>query len=483
MATLTSLGVGSGLDLNTMVTQLVALERRPLSAMQSRATELQTQVSALGRMQSLLSSLQDASNALTNNTLWSQGVAASSDATTVAAVGGAGATAGSYAVTVESLAASQTLSSSTVFSGATALVGAGTLQFTLGTWDATQSAFTDKSGATPVTVTATATDTLQSLRDKINASGAGVTATLVTDATGVRLALRSTTSGAANGFKVTAGDDDGNHTDNAGLSRLAYDPTAGAAGMLHKQAATNAKATVNGIAVESATNELSSVVDGLTLTLNRMTAPAAPVTVTVNPDRDNVKKAITAFADAYNALASYIADQTKYDPNSKVAGTLQGDSAVGSLMSQMRAVLNTPTGASSMFSRLSNVGLQLQRDGTLKVDTTLLTNASTNLAELKKAFANSDSVTPANEGFARRYAALATKALGIGGVLTTRSEGLRKLITKNSDDQERLNDRVDRFEARLIAQYTAMDSNLARLNALSSYVTQQIAQMNKSTDS
>jgi flagellar hook-associated protein 2 len=99
---------------------------------------------------------------------------------------------------------------------------------------------------------------------------------------------------------------------------------------------------------------------------------------------------------------------------------------------------------------------------------------------MKRAFTNSDALVPANEGFARRFSTLTTELLAVDGSLTTRSEGLRKLITQNSEKQSRLEDRVERFQARLTQQFTAMDSNLARLNALNSYVTQQLAAMTNS---
>ncbi len=474
MATFTSLGVGSGLDLNSLVTKLVALERSPLAQMQRDAGKLQTQVSSFGKMKSLFSALQDSSNALNNNPLWASSSAKSSDETAVTAIGGTGAVAGSYAVTVQSLAASQTLASNTVFGSATDLVGAGSLTLTLGSWNADQTSFADKSGATPVTLSISATDTVQSLRDKINGANAGVTATLVTDANGTRLSLRSSDTGVANGFKITASDADGNDTDAAGLSRLAFDPPGGADGMAIKQSATNARATVNGIAVESASNELSGVVDGVSLRLKRETSD--PINVTVSRDTDAVLAAVKSFADAYNALAGYIGDQTKYDATSKVGGALQGDSAVGTLQSQLRAVLATVSGASAAFPRLSDLGLQLTRTGTLTIDQAKLGKAiNDNLAEVKKAFSNSDTGTPANDGFARRYAQLATRVLGIDGSLSTRTDGLKKLISKNTDNQARVNDRADRFQSRLVLQYTAMDSNLSKLNALSNYVTAQLA--------
>lgn len=475
MATIQSLGIGSGLDINSMVTQLVALESRPLVQMQSAAVALQSQVSSYGQLSSLFGALQTAANKLTGTSLWSQAKASSSDESAVAIVGGSSAATGSYAVSVQALATNQTVVTAGSFAAATDLVGSGTFTIDIGSWDAPPMNFVPQVGRTPVALAITATDTLQTLRDKINGAGAGVTAAIVTDSSGARLSLRSTDTGAENGFRVQVADDDGFDTDSSGLSRFAFDPAAGTTLMEQKVAAANARATVNNIAVESASNELGSVIEGLTLRLRKEIA--TPVDVAVSSDRESIKTAIQGFADAYNALSKLITDQTKYDPASKVGGPLQGDSAATGLQRQLRNLLNVGSGASATFARLSDVGLELQRDGTMRVDAAKLDSATGNLSELKKAFANSDPLNAANDGFARRYADLASQVLDLDGSLTTRTEGLRKRIAKNTEDQQRVEDRIQRFQARLVAQYTAMDVNLSRLNALSSYVTQTLASL------
>jgi flagellar hook-associated protein 2 len=451
MATITSLGVGTGTDLNAIVTQLVAVERAPLRALQS-----------------LFSALQDASTKLTSNSLWSQSTATSSDDKAVGVVGGATAAAGNYSVSVTALAANQTVASATTYPNATTALGAGSLTIDIGSWNAGNTAFTAKAGGTPLSITVDASDTLTNLRDKINSAAAGVTAALVTDATGVRLSLRSTATGVENGFRVAG---------TGGAAAFAYDPAGGGTGMQLKQAASDAKATVNGIDITSSSNELTGTIEGMTLKLRQITA--APVDVAVAADREAVTTAATNFAKAYSELSTYIIEQTKYDPGTKVGGVLQGDSSVNNLQSRLRAILNTPSGASANYSRMSDLGLELQRDGTVKLNSSKFNTALTNLPELKKAFANTDPVPAGNEGFARQYAALATKMLSVDGAITTHTEGLRKLITKNQSDQEKLNTRVDRFQARLTAQYSRLDVAQSRLSGLSSYVTQQIAQMNR----
>jgi flagellar hook-associated protein 2 len=474
MATITSLGIGSGLDINTIVTQLVALERRPLEQMRTEASRLQTQVSSYGQLKSLFSTLQDASSALNNGPLWQRSVAKSSDESAVTAVGGADAVAGNYAVSVQSLARSQTLVSANPLGASNSLAGAGTLTLQLGSWAGAPAGFTAKPDSASLDITVTATDTLADVRDKINAAGAGVTATLVTDANGTRMSLRSSETGATNGFRIQVADADGLPGDDAGLSRLAYDPPGGTLGMESRQAATNAVATVNGVQIESASNEVSGIIDGLTLRLRKETG-TDEVSVNLANDRAGVDAAIKSFVEAYNALAKFIGTQTRYDEASKTAGNLQGDGAVTAVQARLRAVLNMPSAAAAAFPRISDIGLQLQRDGTLKIDQAKLDSAMANLPELRTAFGNVDTVDPSNDGFTRRFANLARQLLDIDGSLSTRTEGLQKLITKNSDSQARLEDRVERFQQRLVAQYTAMDANLSRLNALGAYVNQQFS--------
>ncbi len=482
MVAITSLGIGSGADLSSLVNQLVAVERQPLNQMRTVAAGLQTQVSSYGKLSSQLSALQTAANKLTSNGLWSQSSASSGDDSAVSVTGGSGAAAGNYSISVSKLATSQTVVSLSSLSDANAAVGSGTLTLQLGQWDspAPPMNFLPQVGSSSVSLEVTADDTMGTLRDKINAMNAGVTASLVTDSSGVRLSLRSTATGQDNGFRVQALDDDGTPADGAGLSRFAYDPENATIGMESRVQAGNANAVINGIAVNSASNEITGVVEGLTFRLRKENFGS--VEVAVNSDRESVKTAVKAFADSYNELAKTIADQTRYDATSRQGGPLQGDSAVGSLQRQLRSLINGTSGASSAFPRLSDIGLQLQRDGTLAVNSAKLDSAANNLTELKKAFANNDSGNTGNNGFARRYADLANQVLGVDGTLTTRTQSLQKLISKNTDEQSRLSDRVDRFQQRMVAQYTALDSNLARLNSLSSSLTQQLNRLNPSNN-
>jgi flagellar hook-associated protein 2 len=319
-------------------------------------------------------------------------------------------------------------------------------------------------------------ESLAQLRDKINASNSGVVASVLTDASGARLVLRSAATGEANGFRIGVTDNDGGNFDGIGLSALAFDPSAGILTMAQALAAANAAASLNGLAISSQSNTLSNVLDGMTLTLGKPSA--GPVLVEAKPDNASIRKALDSFVTAYNDLNKLVAEQTKYDAANKSAGTLQGDSAAVAIRTQMRSLVAASSGASAMFTRLAEVGFDVQTDGSIKLDETKLANGLANLGEMKKLFSNADLLTPANNGIATQLRAMADQVLGIEGSISTRTEGLRKRIDLNQDRQDMLEDRIAMMEKRLRAQYTALDRQMASLNGLSNYVTQQLSALN-----
>ena len=478
MATISSAGIGSGLDVNSIVTQLMAIEKQPVTALQTKATKIQTQISEFGKQPSALSTLRDAARKLTDVSTWGQTVGTSSNSAAVDVTTTSGAAIGTYAVEVTSLATAQSLASG-VFASSTTTPGAGTLHIELGAWNAGQTTFTPKTGATAVDITVEATDTLAQVRDKINSANAGVTAMVFTDSSGSRLLLRSKATGAENGFRTSVADADGVNTDATGLSALSYDLGAGTRVMSRTAPAANAVATLNGLPISSASNTLTNVVDGITLKLKGATT--APVDVGVTQDNDSLKKAFQAFADAYNALTTLVAGQVKYDPGTKSGGPLQGDGAAVGLQRQLRTLAGSNSAASSVFSRLADIGLSTDAKGAMSVDSTKLDNALANPTELRKMLSNTDALVAGNNGIAKQFRAMADSLLGFDGALTTRSAGLRERLDQNQSAQERLNDRIAMTEKRLRAQYTALDTTMGKLTSLSNYVTQQITQFNKST--
>lgn len=476
MATISSPGIGSGLDVQSIVAQLVALERRPIQQLEKAATKIQTQISAFGKLQSALATLRDAAARLARNDTWGAVKAASSRPDAVSASVADGAQTGSYSVLVQRLAAGQTVASA-AFADRSAPVGAGTLRIELGDWDSAPPV--PKAGAIAVDISVTADDSLESLRDKINAADSGVAASIVSDANGARLVVRSRETGVENGFRLqVSADADGNDADNAGLSALAYDPSGGPSFLLRTKQAADALVEIDGIAVQSSTNQLGDVIGGLSLTLTH--AGADPVEVTVAQDDESLRKSINDFVTAYNEAIKLLREQTKYDPASKTAGPLQGDRTGIGLMSQLRNLITGSSSASSEFARLADVGLDVQTDGTIQVQDSKLDNAVANSAELRKLFA-AVGTEPGAQGFVQRLKGFLDQVLGVDGTLPSRTSGLQARLKSNESQQQRLEQRIALTEQRLLRQYNALDAQLGQLSGLSQYVTQQLAQFNKST--
>ena len=441
---LSSIGIGSGLPVDDMVSQLMALERRPIALVQTAKTKLSSQLSSIGLLQSHLSNIQSSATQLAGADFWTKNTATSSDsAVTVSAR--ASAQPATYTIEVTSLATSQSLSSGVITDPQN--VGTGTLTITR--------------GGTDVTIDIGADDaSLEKIRDKINGADAGVTAAIIKDSSGSRLVLTGTETGAANAVSIGVTNATGE------LAGLAYP-----GGLTESRAAADAVLKVNGLAVTSAGNKLENVIDGLDLTLTKATTE--PLTVTVRNDTAALRKGIEAFITNYNAANSFLSAQTKYDETTKTAGALQGDRTAVGLQNKLRSLVSQGSAASSMYGRLSDMGIALQRDGSLKIeDEKKLTAALANPAELSKAF------TTPTTGIAHGFKALADGMVGMQGSLTTKQDSLREGVKRKDRDIERLEDRVARKEAMLLKQYQALDAKMNQLNGLSTYVTQQMTMLN-----
>ena len=443
---ISSPGIGSGLDVNSIVTQLVELERRPIAQLQAKKTKLDTQLSSIGLVQSYMANVQSAAGVLAKADFWTKSSASSSDQTAVAATALASAVPASYSIEVLGLASSQSLSSAAGAITNAGNVGAGTLTITRGT--------------TAVPITVADGTSLAALRDQINAAKAGVAAAIIQDGGGPRLVFSGTDTGTANAVSIAVSGATGQ------LNALSYP-----GGLTQDRPAANASLKINGLSISSAKNNLSGVVDGLNLNLAKVTT--SPVQVTVGSDSPALKKGITDFVSAFNEISKYLAAQTKYDDATKVAGALQGDRSAVGLLNRLRSTLQQTSTASAVYERLGDLGLALQRDGTIKVDDSKLQAALADPAELGLAFSTLQG------GFGQRFKALGDSVLGTEGALTTRSNGLRDSISRNDKDQKRLEDRVARVQERLTRQYSALDSSLNQINGLGSFVQQQITNWNK----
>lgn len=455
---LSSTGIGSQLPVEEIVSKLVALEKKPLASLTQVASSMQTQLSVFSQVKSLMSTLSDTAAKLAKNSAWDGMLATSSNsaAVTVNASGASSAT--SFSIGVEQLARGQSMASGAM----TSTPGlSGTLSIDLGKWDG--GSFTAKEPSATKTVNIESGDSLSEIAKKINDQSAGVTATVLRDASGERLLMRSSTTGEESGFRITG---------DAGLSALST-------GMTVSQYAQNAKATVNGIAVQSATNTFADTIPGMSFTALQVTTPATAVEIGVNADTEGMKKNIQDFANAYNALNDLLATSTKYDAASKKAGALQGDSTSVGLQNAMRSLIATTTEGTGAFKRLADIGIDIKTGGKLEVSATKLDSALKDPAALKAMFANTGG-SAAEDGLAVKVKAMTSKMLGFEGLISNKSDAINASLKRNSSDQDRVNARAAMFETRLRAQYMALDVKMGSLTGLSAYIGQQVSQWNNS---
>lgn len=381
MPLIQSLGIGSGIDVQSLVDQLVSAERAPEeNRLNRQQQEYQTRLSALGQVKSSLESFRSTVESLTDISAFRQTSASSSNAEAVGVAAESGANTGTYDIGVTELARAQGLASGG-FAKTTTAVGTGTLTFRFGevTTDGTGAVtgFTENAGRGAVDVAIPAeANSLADVRDAVNDADMGVRANIVNDGTSERLVFTSEKTGSANGFVVQVSDDDGSDTDNAGLSRLAFNTTA--TNIEQTRAARDATLSVDGLTVTRASNTVDDLIDGVTFTLKDTTS--VPAEVSVSEDRSAARAQIEGFVESYNKLQGTLNQLTGYNPETQQAGPLNGSSLLRGLSSDLRAVMSTTLGEleGTGVRALADIGIATRRDGTLEIDDEELTDALEN---------------------------------------------------------------------------------------------------------
>ena len=472
---LSSTGIGSQLPVEEIVSKLVALEKQPLASLTKVASSMQTQLSVFSQVKSLMSTLSDSAAKLAKSSAWDGMLASSSNSAAVSVNVSGTTSATSFGIGVQQLARGQSVASS-VMGAAGTPVGGGSMSIQLGTWSANGTAFAPGSEAAK-NVAIEATDSLSDIASKINGANAGVTATVLRDASGERLLMRSSTTGEESGFRINVTEDGA-----PGLARLAFDPaTAPTGGMAANatQYGQNATAKINGIEVQSKTNTFTDTIPGLSFTASQVTT--APVEVSVAADTEGMKKNIQDFANAYNALNDLLSTSTKYDDATKKAGALQGDSTSVGLQNAMRSLIASTAEGAGAFTRLADIGIDIKKGGKLEVSATKLDEALKDPAALKAMFATSTGgAGSAADGLAVKVKNLTAKMLGFEGLISNKSDAINASLKRNSSDQDKVNARAAMFETRLRAQYMALDVKMGSLSGLSAYIGQQVSQWNSS---
>jgi len=422
----------SGIDVVSSVAQAIAALSAPEQQWQAEQQALQTQTGAINQIQTDVSSLENSLNAMGDplGALTSM-IATSSDTNVVNASAAAGTPSGSHVVVVNNIASTASSYSNSVASSSTTLPAGG---------------FTIKVGsglATQITI-GSGVNTLDQLASSINSQNLGVTASVVNDSTGSRLAIVSTASGAANGFTIT-----------------------GATGLTFTQASAgqDASLTVDGIPIDSASNTITGAVNGLTLNLVGA-APGGQINVTISPDATSAEKAIATFVGAYNTAIGDVNTQYSVSATNQ-EGPLSGDSAVRMLQDALLSAAGYSGGGNGV-SALADLGISMNNDGTLTLDTTKLGNAVQNNFAAVQKFMQGTSSNGFVNNLNNQLGALTDPTTGAFTV------DLQSISAENKDLQTQIND----FQAYLATQKTLLTAEYSQADITLQQLPQLQSQIN-----
>jgi flagellar hook-associated protein 2 len=452
MAGIQASGVGSGLDISSLISQLVAAERAPLDARITRQqSSANTQISALGGLKSSMSYLRDAVAGLRTTTAFALRSATSSNKDVFTATATDEVPAGSYDVEVVSLATAQKLTSEPFVGGRTAVVGTGTLTVSFG--DTSFDVAIDDQH-----------DTLADIRDAINTAkgNTGVSASIINESGGSRLVLTARDTGVENAVKVAQAGGDG------GLSALVFDPANPGANTFTETAATDSHVRVNGHDYIGPSNSVTGAVDGLTLNLLKAAA-GTEYTVTIANDVSATAAKIKKFVTDFNSLGRVLGNLQSYDATTGKAGAMLGDAYVRGLHADMRRTISDPvTGGTGDFTTLAALGITTDATGQLVVNDTKLN------AALAADFDGIASMFSATDGIATRIHAKLDAALKSDAQLATRTDSLNDQLKRLSKEQDAIDSRMEAVQARYLKQFTALDTLLTQMQSTSSFLAQQL---------
>jgi flagellar hook-associated protein 2 len=456
MAGLQATGLGSGLDIESMVSQLMAVERRPITQLATREASFQSKLSAFGQLKSALATLQGAANGLKDASKFAATKATAGADAGFTATSTTSAAAGTFAIEVSQLATSQRVASnaSTQFVPADGSTTPRTLEIEFGS--VKDGAFEGNGSAKTLEFKGS---TLEELRDAINGGELGIKASIVDNGNAKQLVLSGNDSGASKAFRI--GGDVG----------LQYDPAAptGDPSVENIQAAQNAKLKVDGINIERGTNTVSDVLDGVTLTLNK----AGNSTLTVTQDTSPARTAIDAFVKAYNDATNTIKSLTNYDATNKKGSALTGDATARGAESALRNAIGGFFGEGGS-TRLSDLGITVQKTGGLAIDSSKLD------AALKDPARNVTAFFAGGNG-AIGFADSLSKKLGTfidgTGLISGRTEGINASIKSINVQRTILSDRMVGIEKRYRDQFSALDAAIAGMTQTSSFLSSQLANL------
>jgi flagellar hook-associated protein 2 len=455
MGSIVSSGVGSGLDVASLVQQLVQAEGAPKTLrLNAEEAKVQAKLSALGTLRSALALFRDTLATLKNIDRFQGRQVTLSDSEFIAATATSGAVPGSYEIEVEQVASAHKLQSAPgVFANATTPVGTGTLHIATG-------------GLNFDVVITETNNTLAGIAAAINSSAAGanVQATVLTGAGEARFTIVGRSPGSANAITITQSDGDG------GLAGLVYPPSG--TGLVQLDPAQNSQAVIDGMTVTGTSNTLSGAIAGVDVTLTAVNADGETTLLTVGYDRAAARKTIDQLVKSYNDVVDAIKNVSSYNAETKQGGPLFGDAGVRNLVFQLRRELTSNVSVAGPFDMLADIGITADLSGKLSVDA----------ADLDAAFnANFDAVgsmfAADDVGVAVKLDALLAPYLDSDGVFDARTEGLQSSIADITERREALNERLAALHVRYTREFNALDSLLSQLQGTSNFLSQQLSRL------
>lgn len=438
----TTTGLGTGLNITQLVTQLVNSETQPVyDALKTRETSTNAKLSALGSVKSALSTLSDAAKALNSTGSIATQTVSVSDTTRMSASVGAGAVSGKYSVEVTSLAQAARVTTQ-AFSSTAPVDPSGNSAFSI-----------MMTGGASLSIPISATATLADLRNAINgsASNPGVTATILNADDGSHLLVTATKTGVANGFTLA-------NTAGTGL------------GATTALSGVDASVTINGSTLTRPSNQITDAVDGLTLNLVKTTDSGSPLTLTVASDNSALQNKLTALVNAYNNMTTVLKNQSAYNATTKTLSPLAGDSMIQTLQRSVRKALTDPVaGVNASYASLASVGVTVDRYGVMSLDSSKLNKAIA--AEGSGVLTN---LLNSSGGVITRISSFMNNYVSGSGTFSARTDSLNKVLRDITVSRQEEDDRAAKLQASLSRQFQAMDSMVAKINSTGSYLTKML---------
>ncbi len=460
MAITSSLGIGSGMDINGIVRQLVEADGRPaFNAIDRKEDAVNSRLSAIGRLKGALSDFQTATGKLNEAGTFNKHETVSGNEDILTASAELGAAAGSYSIEVQQMAEAHKLTSNG-YSGYDDIVGSGSLTLSV------------DGNSFSVTLDGT-NNTLEGVRDEINkaSDNSGVNASIINVDDGAggtvsKLVLTSKETGTANSITVTATED----ASAPGLSQLVYDPDgSGTTNLTEQNVAQDAKILVDGQMATRSTNSITDVIQGVTLDL-KAAETGTVFNVDVTLDETSIKDVTEAFVSAYNGLMNIVKDLGRFDTESGESGALVGDSTLRNVQGQIRqAVGNSVSSASSDFNSLAMIGITIDRTGEMSLNSSDFSDAlRENLNAVSDVFSSTD-------GVAARLDTRLDQYLDSGGTFDLQTKSLNKQLSRYSDDRDTVQLRLDNMERTLLKQFIAMDVAVGQFQNTGAFLVQQLS--------